>query len=215
MADPRFDIQFHGKLVAGADPETVKANLMRLFKIDATKAAALMGGGGAILKRDADQATAMKFRAALKQAGALCELVPLVEDGEENIQLTAAPVPEDVPSRPASASPALATGSTTTASTSPSRASSGPTAQPSASAKTGDLQIVGTIRTGGEGFAGPFEVAPAGSDMNQIEDTREKVNPDISGLSMAPVGSDMGQLEAPPAPPPPDTSSLSLEPETP
>lgn len=178
MADPRFDIQFQGKLVAGAAADAVKANLMRLFKIDEARAAAMLSGKPVILKKDADQATAMKFRAALKQAGALCELIPLGADEEEDIQLTAAPAPA-----------------------------------PAAAQSSGDQQMVGTIRMGGEGFSGPFSVAPVGADMEQAPDDRPRVDPDTSALSLAPVGSDMGQKKAEAPPPPPDTSSLSLAPE--
>lgn len=189
MAEPRFDIQFQGKLVAGAVPESVQANLMRLFKIDEARAAAMLSGKPVILKKDADQATAMKFRAALKQAGALCDLLPLAgADTEEDIQLTAAPVPKANELQPASATV-------------------------SAQQQSGDQQMVGTIRTGGEGFSGDFTVAPVGADMDQAPDTRPQLHPDTSGLSLAPAGSDMGQKKAPPPPPAPDTSGLSLEPE--
>lgn len=201
MADPRFDILFQGKLVGGAEPDAVQANLMRLFKIDAARAAAMLSGQSVTLKKDADQATAMKFRAALKQAGALCELVALgvneaaAAQESEDIQLTSAPAPAPVaePARATNQPPAPATSA--------------------AAASSDDQQMVGTIRTGGAGFSGAFSVAPVGADMDQAPDTRAPVHPDTSALSMAPLGADMNQQKAPPPPAPPDTSELSLAPE--
>lgn len=201
MADARFDIHFRGQLVAGASPALVKANLMKLFKIDESRADAMLSGRPVVLKRDADQATAMKFRAALKQAGALCELVALNQSESEEINLTvAAPIP------------ATPVNTTSSAVASPSAASASPAVARAVSGAAGGLETVGTIRTGGQGFVGAFEVAPVGADMEQAPDTREPVVPDISGLSMAAVGSDLGQKRTPPPPLAPDTSGISLAP---
>jgi hypothetical protein len=80
MADARFNIVFSGELVAGADPETVKANLAKVFKMDAARVEKLFGGGPVVLKKNADQATAMKFRAVLKKAGAQCQMKPVADE---------------------------------------------------------------------------------------------------------------------------------------
>lgn len=187
MAESRFDIQFQGKLVAGADPESVKANLMRLFKIDEARAAGMLSGKTVTLKRNADQATAMKFRAALKQAGAVCQLVDLTAAAEQQ--------PEAPSSKPAVAAPE----------------SAAPASEASAAAASGDFATVGTIRTSGEGFSGDFQVEPPGALMDQAHHDTPPAAPDVSAISMAPVGSDMGQKPKDAPPPPPDTSGLSLE----
>ena len=77
MADARFHIVFAGQLVKGSDLATVKSNLGKIFKMDAARVEKLFSGQPVVLKKDADQATAMKFRAVLKQAGAECELRPV------------------------------------------------------------------------------------------------------------------------------------------
>lgn len=193
MEQPLFDIVFHGQLVAGSDRETVKQNLMQLFKIDEARVAGMLSGKAVTLKRNADQATMMRFRAALKQAGALCEVVPL--SAGEDIQLTAAATPVE----PASQAPM-----------SPPSQAAQVASQQHETTSSGDREMVGTIRTGGEGFSDEFAVAPLGADMADKKDELGVMVPDISHLSMAPVGSDMGQKPREAAPPPPDVSSLSL-----
>lgn len=176
MADSRFDVVFEGKLVKGSHSDAVKSNLMRLFKVNEAKAAALLSGKRVVLKKNADQVTAMKFRAALKQAGAVCTLESLDEPASEQ----------------------------SSSSTSTSPISKTP------AASSGDVAMVGTIRTGGDGFVGEFGVAEAGADMNEIKPDLPAVEPDISGINMAPVGSDMGQKPADPPGPEPDISGISL-----
>lgn len=180
MSDARYHIVFAGQLVKGADPAAVKANLGKLFKLDGGRVEKLFSGQEVVLKKDADQATAMKFRAVLKQAGAECELRPV--------------------DPPAAVSPAP-TGET---------ASASQTVSESPEASSGDLETVGTIRTGGTGFSGAFSVAEVGEDMDNSEKAPPPPAPDVSHLSMAQAGEDLGQArkEAPPAAP--DISHLSL-----
>lgn len=185
--DARYHIVFEGQLVGGAAREAVEANLGKLFRMPPEKVAALFSGKRVILKRDADQATAMKFRAALKQAGALCQLVPVGEDA-------AAPVA--APSAAATASPEPSTPA--------------PAASSASSRDAGDREMVGTIRTGGAGFSGPFDVAPVGTDMAQAQGDVAAPAPDISHLSMAPAGADLEELKPKQAPVNPDISHLSL-----
>ena len=99
MSEARYHVVFAGQLVKGADPDTVKANLGRLFKMDAARVGKLFSGQPVVLKKDADQATAMKFRAALKQAGAECVLKPL---GENAPSAPVAPAPQ-APEAPSAA----------------------------------------------------------------------------------------------------------------
>src|SRR5699024_1894353 len=88
--------------VQGSDSDTVKSNLMRLFNVNDAKAAALLSGKRVVLKKNADQATAMKFRAALKQAGAVCELQSLeapsstAAPSSTSTESRSAPAPENV-----------------------------------------------------------------------------------------------------------------------
>ena len=191
MSDARFHIVFSGKLVGGADLATVKSNLGRLFKMDSARVEKLFSGQPVVIKKDADQATAMKFRALMKQAGAECEIRP-VSGGEK----------PPVPAQPAAAPSAAV-----------------PDTEPSSSAESGspheqnsgDLETVGTIRTGGTGFSGAFSVADVGEDMDNATRAPAPAAPDVSHLSMAAPGEDLGQRTQAPAPAQPDISHLSLK----
>src|SRR5690606_8856770 len=174
MSDKRFNILFQGRIDQGASPEAVRENLARLFRMDAARVEALFSGQRVVIKRDADQATMMKFRAAMKQAGALCEV--------EEVGAVA----------PASAPVAAAA--------------------PSSAPRGGELETVGTIRTGGTGFSGAFDVAEAGSDLSTGTATPAAPAPDTSHLSMAPAGTDLEELPRAAAVPVPDLSHLSVAP---
>lgn len=194
MADEaRYNIVFRGELVSGADPDQVRRNLAQLFKMELERVEKLFAGKPVVLKKEADQATAMKMRAALKKAGAECEMKPV--DGEE------------APAQPQPSTPEG--GSDTTAAPEPQASDSGATtgeAQPEATPassgagvamedKPENLETVGTIRTGGTGFSSEFEVAPVGAELEQADSDEEPVNPDISHLSLSPPGTDLEQLQ--------------------
>ena len=187
MADARFHIVFTGQLVKGSDLATVKANLGKIFKMEAPRVEKLFSGQPVLLKKDADQATAMKFRAVLKQAGAECELRPVAE--------AATP-----PSAPQPSAPVRDTAAAV-------RADS----QGDAQASTGELETVGTIRTGGTGFSGAFSVAEVGAKMDNSDKKAPPPAPDVSHLSMAQAGEVLGQKKEEKAPVVPDISHLSLK----
>lgn len=192
MSDARFHIVFSGKLVGGADLATVKSNLGRLFKMDSARVEKLFSGQPVVIKKDADQPTAMKFRALMKQAGAECEIRPV----PGGVQARAPAQPAAAPS----AAPAPATESSASAeSTSLGEQNSG------------DLETVGTIRTGGTGFSGVFSVADVGEDMDNSEHAPAPPAPDVSHLSIAAAGEDLGQRTQAPPPVQPDISHLSLK----
>ena len=194
MSDARFHIVFSGKLVGGADLATVKSNLGRLFKMDSARVEKLFSGQPVVIKKDADQPTAMKFRALMKQAGAEGEIRPV----SGGVQARAPAQPAAAPS--AAPAPAPATESSASAeSTSLGEQNSG------------DLETVGTIRTGGTGFSGAFSVADVGEDMDNSEHAPAPPAPDVSHLSIVAAGEDLGQRTQAPPPVQPDISHLSLK----
>ncbi|MBQ25464.1 hypothetical protein [Alcanivorax sp.] len=192
MSDARFHIVFSGKLVGGADLATVKSNLGRLFKMDSARVEKLFSGQPVVIKKDADQATAMKFRALMKQAGAECEIRPVSGGGQARAPAQPAAAPSAVPA-PATESSASAESTSL------------------GEQNSGDLETVGTIRTGGTGFSGAFSVADVGEDMNNSEHAPAPPAPDVSHLSMAAAGEDLGQRTQAPPPAQPDISYLSLK----
>ena len=178
--DNRYHVRLTGELMGGADADRVAANLARLFKMPEEKAALLVSGKPRVVKKDADEATARKFQVALRQAGARCELLPV--DGEASPTAPASREPE----RPEPAR------QETAASASPA---------PAAGHRDGDIETVGTIRTGGTGFSGAFEVARAAP----------AAAPDISHLSMAEPGADLEPLKQEREAVVPDISHLSIK----
>lgn len=201
MSDARFNLVFNGELVAGASPDAVKQNLAKLFKLDPARVEAMFSGKPVVLKKDADQATAMKFRAVLRQAGAQVRMEPVGAVEE----VSAAPAP---PVEPAAAESSTAV----SASPSPAPAAAPAAATAPVSAPAGNMDMVGTIRTGGTGFSGEFDVAPPGADIADTVEAPPPVVPDVSGISLAPAGSDMGQLKPKVEEKVPDISHLSIAP---
>lgn len=196
MSEARFNVVFAGEMVAGADPAKVRENLAAAFKMDISKVEALFSGKRVVVKKDADQATAMKFRAVMKQAGAVCDLERIGDEAPAAAE-TAAPAPA-----PAQAAPAPA----------PAVPAARPAVEAPAAVKGGSLETVGTIRMGGTGFSGPFEVAPAGADMADKHEGPPPIVPDVSHFSVAPPGADMGQKKEDKPPVTPDISHLSIAP---
>jgi len=195
MADDeaRYHIVFRGELVSGADPEQVRRNLAQLFKMEPERVEKLFAGKPVVLKKEADQGTAMKMRAALKKAGAECEMKPV--GGEESGAQPQSPSAQsETGARPAAE--AQATDSETAAGE--ARPEAAPVSSGSGVSmedKPENLETVGTIRTGGTGFSSEFEVAPAGAELEQAGSDQEPVSPDISHLSVAPPGTDLEQLQ--------------------
>ncbi|HBL86740.1 MAG TPA: hypothetical protein DD399_07270 [Alcanivorax sp.] len=70
---------------------------------------------------------------------------------------------------------------------------------------------MGTIRTGGTGFSGAFEVAPVGADLDTSERAAPAAAPDISHLSMAEPGADLEPLKQEREAVVPDISHLSIK----
>lgn len=181
--DNRYHVRLTGELMGGADADRVAANLARLFKMPEEKAALLVSGKPRVVKKDADEATARKFQVALRQAGARCELLPVEGDAR-----AAAPAAPQAEASEAAVAPAA-----------------------SADQRSGDIETVGTIRTGGTGFSGAFEVAPVGADLDTSERGQTAAAPDTSHLSMAEPGADLEPLKPHQEAVVPDISHLSIK----
>lgn len=70
-----FQIVFDGQLIAGADAAQVRRNFAALFKTDLSKVEALFSGNRLVLKRGLDEQTALKYQRALREAGAVVEVI--------------------------------------------------------------------------------------------------------------------------------------------
>ena len=175
-----FEIVFKGELEPNADPAVVRANLARLFQIDAARVDALFAGRR-VLKTGLDDAAAEKYRAVMARAGARVEVAPIE------------PVVSTMP---------VHTASVESPSPSPSPSpSSGPlkvAPRDEYMAAFADVQ------------APDFGLAEVGSDLQDPKPEPVAPKVDLSGLTLAPVGSDLGQAPADAAPDAPDVSHLKV-----
>jgi hypothetical protein len=186
----RYEIAFSAQLVPGAQLESVKANLAKLFQADAQRLALLFSGRRVVIKSNLDEVAAEKYRSTLERAGALVEVCAIAEEIEE-IELAPPPVsaPAPVPNAPVSAVvPAVST---------PGRLQVAPRDEYMAAFANVD--------------APDFGIAPVGVDLQDDKPDVPAPALDLSQFSLAPVGSDMGEAKKAPAGPPPDISHIKLQ----
>ena len=88
MSEPLYDLFFAGEIMAGQDPERVRAAVARMFGADDDTLARLFSGRPVKIKSAVDQETAIRYRVAFRDAGALVEVRPLAPDAPR-----AAPAP--------------------------------------------------------------------------------------------------------------------------
>jgi len=74
MAAQTYDIFFSGRTLDGADTSEVKRNLAKIFNMDDKQLEYLFAGSPVKVKGDVDQETAIKYRVAFRNAGALVEI---------------------------------------------------------------------------------------------------------------------------------------------
>jgi hypothetical protein len=180
----RYEIAFSGQTVPGAQLDTVKANLARLFQADAQRIELLFSGRRMVIKNNLDAEAAEKYRSVIERAGAVVDVVDMDAQIEE-IEL--APPP---PAEPASAP-----------------------AQPAVPSAQGRLKVAPRdeyMAAFADVDAPDFGLAPVGTDLQDEKPEAQAPRVDLSQFSVAPVGSDMGQAKPAPAGPTPDTSHLKL-----
>ncbi|WP_152227959.1 hypothetical protein [Pseudomonas sp. SCB32] len=178
----RYEIAFSGRIVPGAQLDSVKANLARLFQADAQRIELLFSGRRMVIKNNLDEAAAEKYRSVIERAGAVVEVVDMDAPIEE-IEL--APPPAEAPEQHRTASAAT-----------PGRLQVAP--RDEYMAAFADVEAL------------DFGLAPVGTDLQDDKPEAQAPRVDLSQFSLAPVGSDMGQAKAASAGPAPDTSHLKL-----
>jgi hypothetical protein len=99
MAESRFDIEFSGELVQGADSREVRERLRDLFKLPPNSLERLFSGRPLVLKRDLDPATAARYADAFRGAGAILRLTPSATAAGRGAPEQTAPQ-EEVPQPP-------------------------------------------------------------------------------------------------------------------
>ena len=181
-----YEIAFAGQLVPGAQLESVKANLAKLFQADAQRIALLFSGRRIVIKSNLDAAGAEKYRATLERAGAVVEVAALPSAASDLVPPAAVEPPQSQASAAGEQAPAA----------------------------PGRLEVLprDECKAAFAGVDAPaFGIAPLGDDLQDDKPQPQAPALDLSQLSLAPPGSDMGQTPAEPAAPPPDTSHLKLQ----
>ena len=179
-----YHIAFDGKLTGDIELAIVKKNLAALFKMNATQVEALFTGKPVVVKRDVDEATAKKYAAVFKKAGAVCSVV------NAEAQQRAATPPKSPAPAPAGA------------------AQQPPTASPQD--RGGRMAGKDIVHINVPQNLGDLSMAGAGEQIPTLDVDVDVQIPDTSSLSMS---NDDGYLapEHEDKPPQVDISGLSLE----
>jgi hypothetical protein len=182
MNQARYDVIFNGAIADGLDIAIVKVRIAKLFNTNASQVERLFGGSTVVIKRQTDEQTARKYYAAMRQAGALCQIRPCAsaEKAGEQPQVTA---------------------------TMPRRA--GPTGGISIAAP-GSLLVEHPHVPEREFDLSAYSMAAVGADVLEHQPSPEVPEIDLSGYDLDPPGIEL--VEAPASPPPPDldTSDYSV-----
>lgn len=219
MSDVLYDLYFHGETLPGAPLETVKKNLIIVFKSDAARVDALFNGQSHCIRRGADQAAAEKYQAVLQKAGAVIELRP-----QQTTQSAASAAEAAVSAAPKK--PSMAERLAAVAAELDEKAAAVAAAAAAAAAEREghyDLSLAdrGYLLRDKERqlneVSEPSVEAPnldlVGSKPQTapswISEKPDVPAPDISGISVA-ESHDRLSAEAPPPPPAPDTDFMSM-----
>jgi hypothetical protein len=189
MSDQVFEVAFAGQISAGANLEEVKTRVAKMFNADDAKLAQLFSGKRVVIKKNIDQATAAKYKAALNRAGAECEVINMAGESV-------------APTAPAASPPVRETASAAPVAIQIETSYDGEVAPPP--------QVDPLGISGDEIEDLDASIAPVGSELQNEYVEVEEPQIDLTGLEVAPVGSDLGTTKKSEPPPPPDTSGISM-----
>ena len=192
MSEPRFNVVFKGEIVPGANAATVRDNVAKLFKANEKVLERLFSGDPIAIKKDVDRAGAMKYRALMKQAGALCYSLDVNADiSTVGSNVTSKAASQPTPVKPANTQQA---------------ASVAPATETKTSSGTSNETQQQALETG-------WTLAPAGAILVKAREIESIPMPDISGITLADPGVDIIENRvAPVFEPVPDVSNLGLAP---
>jgi len=204
--DSRYNVYFEGQLLEGQDMANVRDKLARLFNADEQTLDKLFSGKAQLIKRECDQATALKFKQAIEQAGAL----PIIKEVG-----TSPPAQAAAPAAPAPAAAMTAAERIAALAQAPDLGSYSSAADPADEAGPGEEEPapVGSqdpAQTGDSAAAG-IDLAPQGTAVLRPEERKQVLTREVDTTGMA-LDQSGEQLSEPSAPPPaaPDTSHLSM-----
>jgi len=108
MSFDQYDIFFSGQLIDGNDEAVARTKLAALFKLPPDRIDHLFSGKPIAVKRGVDMDTAVKYRTAFRDAGALLEIKPITTT--ESVKAT--PIPDVAPTAVDQEPPAASSGLT-------------------------------------------------------------------------------------------------------
>lgn len=222
--DPVYDIYSTGQLVNAADPAQTRAALARLFKTTEDKITHLMAGKPQLIKRGVEKNEALRYKAALYQAGLLVA-VKLAETADSASQTSTATV--EKPQGKAEEKSAGSAGETAAAASYAfSLAPAGSDLlrndeKHSVAARDIDTSAIKLapaaffVDTDKTPSPPPpdtthLTLAAAGSQLGSSDTTAAVATPDISHLTLAEAGALLEELKPAVSALNPDTSQLSL-----
>jgi hypothetical protein len=201
----RFQLLFRGETLVGQHKAVVKKRLARLLNLDDDGLQRLFAGEPVVIKKDVDRATAARYQAEFKKAGARLRVV-----GDSDAATDPADTPADA--EPTGEDPTIAEAGSMMSDADDEPAPEPPDTSHLSVAETGsDLleeehraeQVVLDVDP-------DFDLAAPGVDLGQI--TADAVDVEIDpDFTVAPPGADMDESEKSAPPAPPDTTHINLE----
>jgi hypothetical protein len=201
----RFQLMFRGETLEGQHKAVVKKRLAQLLNLDDDRLQRLFAGEPVVIKKDVDRATAARYQAEFKKAGARLRVV-----GDSDAETDPADTPADADA--SGEDPTIAEAGAMMSDADDEPPPEPPDTSHLSVAETGsDLleeahraeQVVLDVDP-------DFDLAAPGTDLGQI--TADVVDVEIDpDFTVAPPGADMDESEKSAPPAPPDTTHINLE----
>ncbi|MCZ6664657.1 MAG: hypothetical protein O7B81_05080 [Gammaproteobacteria bacterium] len=206
MSDQQFAVVFKGKVVEGADPAQVRANLAKLFKADAKRIEAMFSGKTVVVKKGVDEDTAQHYIALLSKAGAVAAIV----DTTAKTQAVSKPAAEPVkPEQSEPATPQAAVPTQAPAAAADETSSTPPQAIDATMAEPGVILVDPQHVEAAIIDTAHLDMAEVGADLVEYQHVDEPEF-DLSAFTLDPPGVILVEPEKI-TPPDFDTSELSLD----
>ena len=238
--DARYNVYFAGQLLAGHALVRVRDNIARLFNADDATLDKLFSGKPQLIKRDCDKATALKYKQAMEQAGALPVIKAIASQAPTaTVDTAARPMTAAERIAALAAAPDLAYQNQPAVPVAPPPPSPEPTeggvqlapagtdvllpeerqAPATSSVNAPDLEVFASGRRLSDNPPAPppppdtshLSAGAAGERLPTLPSARAPLSPDTSAIALAPDGTDFSDCAAPePAPPVLDLSGIAL-----
>lgn len=180
-----YQVVFRGEIDPAVGEQKAREGIAKLFRASDAQLQQFFSGKPVVIKNQLDQNTANKYLATLKKVGAIC-YIEQMPGTKASAQPAETPKPQPIAKPPAPQKPADSVADQVSPNKKPAAA-----LKPADSPSPAEAKAVAKPDQNEAASDSPWGILPAGSDMGQMKDSKEELNPDISSISMAPVGSDI------------------------